>query len=172
MLPSLRLGAFEVPRVPGITGESVVKQREESLGVELDGLVGAGLLATFRVTLVDGGRTMWLEDLPAEALNQPPLITSSPSSIDENYDAEAEPEVEETAPAGKGKAAPKGGKAAPAPKPGPAKPAPVTPAPAAAPSAPPAVVPKAAPPAAVTPKAAPVAPKTATPAAGGSGGKP
>ena len=36
--------------------------------MELDGLVGSGLLATFRVTLADGGRTMWLEDMPAEAL--------------------------------------------------------------------------------------------------------
>jgi hypothetical protein len=179
VLPSLRLGAFEVPRVPGITGESVIKQREDGLDVDLDGLVGSGLLATFRVTLVDGGRTMWLEDLPQEALNQPPLITSSPSSIDENYEPEAEPEVEEPAPAGKGKATPKGGKAAPAPKAAPAKPAPVTPAPATAPiapapAAPAAAGPKAAPvaPAAAGPKAAPVAPKTATPAAGGSGAKP
>jgi hypothetical protein len=174
VVPSLRLGAFEVPRVPGITGESVIKQREEGLGMDLDGLVGSGLLATFRVTLVDGGRTMWLEDLPQEALNQPPLITSSPSSIDENYEPEAEPEAEEPVPAGKGKATPKGGKAAPAPKAAPAKPAPVTPAPAAAPTAPapataPAAAPKAAP---VAPKAAPVAPKAVAPAAGGSGAKP
>jgi len=33
--------------------------------VDLDGFVGAGLLAAFRVTLVDGGRTMWIEDMPA-----------------------------------------------------------------------------------------------------------
>lgn len=121
VVPSLRLGAFDVPRVPGITGESLIKQREEGLGVELDGLVGSGLLATFRVTLVDGGRTMWLEDLPAEALNQPPLITSSPSSIDENF--EPEPEAEEPPP-GKGKPGPKATKPAPAPKAAPAPAAP------------------------------------------------
>src|SRR6478752_2502081 len=73
VLPLLRLGAFDVPSVPGLAGNEPVKEREDGLGVELDGLVGSGLFASFRVTLVDGGRTMWLEDLPREALNQQPI---------------------------------------------------------------------------------------------------
>jgi hypothetical protein len=73
VVPALRLGAFEVPRVPGLQGEVAVKEREDGLGVEIDGLVGAGLLSTFRVTLIDGGRSMWLEDLPPEAMSMAPL---------------------------------------------------------------------------------------------------
>jgi hypothetical protein len=157
MLPTLRLGAFDVPRVPAVTGSSLIKQREEALGVELDGMLGSGLLATFRVTLVDGGRTMWLEDLPAEALNQPPLITSSPSSIDENFEEEPELEAEEPPPGAKGKAPAKGLKS-PAPKPAPA----------------PAATPKAAPPAAApAPAPAPKpAPAAAAPAPASTGAKP
>ncbi|HEY3497969.1 MAG TPA: hypothetical protein VGK73_24890, partial [Polyangiaceae bacterium] len=125
VLPSLRLGAYEVPRIPGLQGDSAVKEREEGLGVSIDGLLGSGLLATFRVTLIDGGRSMWLEDLPAEALQPPPPIPPVPD-IDlplEDLEEEAE---EEVPPKGKGKA--KG--AAPAAKPAPA-------GPNAAPKAPP-----------------------------------
>ena len=74
VVPSLRLGAYDVPHIPGLEGEVAVKEREQGLGIELDGLVGSGLLATFRVTLIDGGRAMWLEDLPREALQPPPPI--------------------------------------------------------------------------------------------------
>jgi hypothetical protein len=73
LLPLLRLGAFDVPSVPGLAGNEPVKERERGLGIELDGLVGSGLFASFRVTLADGGRTMWLEDMPREALTRQPL---------------------------------------------------------------------------------------------------
>ncbi len=66
-LPLLRLGAFEMPEVPGVLG-GPVQEMEQGLDMELDGLLGSGLLAAFRVTLVDGGKTMWLEDLPREAI--------------------------------------------------------------------------------------------------------
>jgi hypothetical protein len=72
-VPLLKLGAFELPSVPALSGDDPVKEREQGLGIELDGLVGAGLLANFRVTLADGGRTMWLEDMPREALTPQPL---------------------------------------------------------------------------------------------------
>lgn len=68
-LPMLRLGAFEIPNVPGILGAPIAEV-EKSLGVELDGFAGSGLVATFRVTFADGGRTVWLEDLPPEVLEQ------------------------------------------------------------------------------------------------------
>jgi hypothetical protein len=61
MLPYLKLGAYEIPDIPGVHGAPLT-EFEKGLDVDLDGMVGAGLLAAFRVTLVDGGRTLWLED--------------------------------------------------------------------------------------------------------------
>jgi hypothetical protein len=105
VVPSLRLGAFDVPRVPGLEGESAVKEREQGLGIELDGLVGSGLLATFRVTLIDGGRAMWLEDLPREALVAPPTI-EVPDDVDLPLEEEEEAEEAPAKPGQKPKAAP------------------------------------------------------------------
>lgn len=126
VLPLLRLGAFDVPSVPGLAGNEPVKEREDGLGIELDGLVGSGLFASFRVTLVDGGRTMWLEDLPREALNQQPIdwTTDEPPVDDSVYE---ELDKEESAPAKPGaKGPPKppasGGKAGAPPKAAGAKP--------------------------------------------------
>ncbi len=67
VLPVLKVGAFQVPSIPAVYG-APVKQLEDGLGVHLDGLIGSGLLAAFRVTLVDGGRTMWLEDNNVSAI--------------------------------------------------------------------------------------------------------
>ncbi|HVR18259.1 MAG TPA: hypothetical protein VMS65_01140 [Polyangiaceae bacterium] len=118
VVPSLRLGAYDVPHIPGLEGEVAVKEREQGLGIELDGLVGSGLLATFRVTLIDGGRAMWLEDLPREALAPPPPIMLP----DTDVPLDDEVVEEEPAPTKPG-AKPKGA-AVPAPKPpvAPAKP--------------------------------------------------
>ena len=83
LLPRMLLGAFDVPRVPGVYG-APLEEFEKGLDVNLDGLVGAGLLAAFRVTLADGGRALWLEDTtmpesppppagaPADPSEQPP----------------------------------------------------------------------------------------------------
>jgi hypothetical protein len=110
VLPLLRLGAFDVPSVPGLSGNEPVKEREAGLGIELDGLVGSGLFASFRVTLVDGGRTMWLEDLPREALQQAPIDWGTSEEVDESiYD-----EMDREDAAAKGKAQ---GKAGAPPKP-------------------------------------------------------
>jgi hypothetical protein len=64
VVPMLQLGAFEIPQVPGVHGKEL-SRFEAGLGVDLDGVVGSRLLAAFRVTLTDGGRTLWLEDAPA-----------------------------------------------------------------------------------------------------------
>lgn len=101
VLPLLRLGAFDVPSVPGLMGNEPIKEREDELGIELDGLVGSRLFAPFRVTLVDGGRTMWLEDMPHEALNQAPIDwTTDQPPDDGSYEELDNPE--EPAPAGRG----------------------------------------------------------------------
>ncbi|HVJ18551.1 MAG TPA: hypothetical protein VM686_24190 [Polyangiaceae bacterium] len=96
ILPSLRLGAFDVPQVPGLHSDASVKEREDGLGIELDGLIGSGLLATFRMTLVDGGRSLWLEDIPAEAL-VPPKVRLEELELSD-VDLPLEEEEEEPAP--------------------------------------------------------------------------
>ncbi|HET9957027.1 MAG TPA: hypothetical protein VFQ61_21170 [Polyangiaceae bacterium] len=166
LLPMLRIGAFDLPQVPSRQGEVALKEREETLGgLELDGLIGSGLLATFRGTLVDGGRTLWLEDLPAEALNPPPLMAPPSDGLEGLGSEDLEAAPEEEAPATKPGARPPAGKS---PPPGAGRPA--TPG-GAAPGRAPAPAPAAAPPA---PKAAPNAgtPSSAAPATtpGASGG--
>jgi hypothetical protein len=120
ILPLLRLGAFDVPSVPGLAGNEPVKEREDGLGIELDGLVGSGLFASFRVTLVDGGRTMWLEDIPREALNQKPIDWTTDEPPDDGAYEELDKE-DDAAPGGKAKPGPSkppaaGGKAGAPPK--------------------------------------------------------
>lgn len=61
VVPILRLGAYDVPKVPGVYGAPMA-ELEKQLGQNLDGVLGAGLLAYFRITLADGGRRMWIED--------------------------------------------------------------------------------------------------------------
>jgi len=104
VLPSLRLGAFDVPHVPGLQGDGVLKERGEGLGVAVDGLLGSGLLATFRMTLIDGGRSMWLEDMPAEALvAPPPIVLPAESEVITDDDSEPPPEEVDEPPPAKGK---------------------------------------------------------------------
>jgi hypothetical protein len=62
-LSQVKLGAFGVPSVPAVSGVGF-GDLEQTLGIELDGLLGSGLLSNFRVTLAEGGRTLWFEDLP------------------------------------------------------------------------------------------------------------
>jgi hypothetical protein len=66
-LPLLRLGAFEIPNVPGVFG-APIEAVEKEVGINLDGFAGSGLFATFRMTFADEGRTLWLEDLPADVI--------------------------------------------------------------------------------------------------------
>lgn len=67
LLPMLRIGAFEIPNVPGVLGPKV-SDLEQALSVDLDGFAGSGLFATFRLTFADRGRTLYIEDLPAEVI--------------------------------------------------------------------------------------------------------
>jgi hypothetical protein len=122
-VPLLKLGAFDMPNVPALSGDEPVKEREDGLGIELDGLIGSGLLANFRVTLADGGRTMWLEDMPHEAFE--PSDLKMPDVPDDAPDEGDAPDDDADAPIGK---ATKPGAAKPT-----AKPATAAPAKAAAP---------------------------------------
>lgn len=62
-LPFMRLGAFDVPEIPGVLGPSYAELGQLT-GIDVHGALGAALLAGFRCTLTDEGRTMWIEDLP------------------------------------------------------------------------------------------------------------
>jgi hypothetical protein len=69
----LRLGTFDIPQVPAVFG-TPISEVEKGVEVDLDGIIGSGLLAAFRVTLTDQGRAMWLEDVvaPQEQAEPPP----------------------------------------------------------------------------------------------------
>jgi hypothetical protein len=58
---TLRLGAFDLRRVPAVLGVPV-EPLEQATGFGLDGVLGAPVLASYRLTLGDEGRTLWLED--------------------------------------------------------------------------------------------------------------
>jgi hypothetical protein len=132
-IPLLKLGAYELPNVPGLSGDDPVKEREQSLGIELDGLVGSGLLANFRVTLADAGRTMWLEDMPREAFAPLDPSLTVPETPDEAPSEEV-PDEEGTA-SGKPGATKPGAVKPGAAKPGAAKPAAAKPGAATPPAA-------------------------------------
>jgi hypothetical protein len=57
---------------------------EQSGGVRLDGVIGGALLAEFRASLVDEGRTLWLEEMPTPLDEAPaesaPAASSAPSA--------------------------------------------------------------------------------------------
>jgi hypothetical protein len=78
MVPLLRLGAFDIPQVPGIFGTPIADV-EKGVEVDIDGVVGSGLLAYFRVTLTDEGRAMWLEDIPTMPQSAPPPEKAPPA---------------------------------------------------------------------------------------------
>lgn len=61
-LPFLKLGAFDVPDVPGVLGPSF-SDVAGATGVDVHGAIGSGILAAFRCTFTDDGRALWLEDL-------------------------------------------------------------------------------------------------------------
>ena len=110
LVPLLRLGAYDIPEVPALYGTPIAEV-EKGVGMDLDGIVGSGLLAAFRVTLTDGGRAMWLEDMPAREQGAPMRAGEGP------------PRAPQAPPAGAGSAAPPAAKP-PAQPPTPPKAAP------------------------------------------------
>lgn len=56
-----KLGTSNIQKVPGyFTGKT--KEVEDRIAFNFDGILGAGLLAYYRITFADGGRVLWLED--------------------------------------------------------------------------------------------------------------
>lgn len=62
-VPLLRLGSYDLPGVPAVQG-APTGPAQQSLDVDIDGVVGSGLIAEFRVTFTDDGRSVWLEPDP------------------------------------------------------------------------------------------------------------
>lgn len=100
VLPNLTLGAFPIPQVPGVAGLPM-GELEKKLEMNIDGMLGAGLLANFRVTLVDRGRTMWLEAGPMADGATAGGAGGGPSGSADASDQTAAPAGDTAAPAAK-----------------------------------------------------------------------
>jgi hypothetical protein len=64
IVPMFRIGGYDLAKMPAIEG---VDLHELTSGIDIDlgGVVGADLLAFFRITFADDGRFMWLEPDPS-----------------------------------------------------------------------------------------------------------
>ncbi|MDB4996913.1 MAG: hypothetical protein JWM74_4345 [Myxococcaceae bacterium] len=112
VLPQFRIGGFDLPGVPAVQGASM-EPLQQNIDVELGGVMGAGLVSAFRITLGDEGRFAWLEPDPA---------LSGPTGRDAGGPPSTPPPGAAPAPEGLTMPAP------PAPPP-PSKPTPAKPAP-------------------------------------------
>jgi hypothetical protein len=78
-LPSFKIGAFDLPKVPAVEGAPMA---DVFANVDLDmgGIVGAGLLSVFRVTFGDEGRFIWIEPDPVmmQGMSGPPPPATAP----------------------------------------------------------------------------------------------
>lgn len=91
-LALLKLGALDIPKVPGIFGGSLAAF-EKGLGYDLDGVLGAGLLGHYRLTFGESGRVLWIED---HAMIDRALFGDRPRDHEAD-DAPPEPEPADTA---------------------------------------------------------------------------
>lgn len=64
MLPYFKLGTLDLPQIPAMQGTPLAEYKS-NFDVDLQGVVGAGLLSAFRVTFGDDGRWVWLEVDPS-----------------------------------------------------------------------------------------------------------
>ncbi len=75
LVPRLTLGSFDLPRVPAVYGLPL-GELEQGGGIHLDGVIGSALVAEFRASLVDQGRTLWLEEMPVASRSQEPDLSA------------------------------------------------------------------------------------------------
>jgi len=79
-LPSFKLGAFDLPKVPAVQGAPLADLLA-NVDLDVGGVIGAGLLSVFRVTFADDGRFIWIEPDPVmmqEIGTAPPAPPGSP----------------------------------------------------------------------------------------------
>jgi hypothetical protein len=79
MIPTFWVGGFDLAKMPAYEGLDL---GEIATGIDIDlgGVVGADILAFFRVTLADGGRFMWIEPDPALFGPAPSAPSAQPAS--------------------------------------------------------------------------------------------
>jgi hypothetical protein len=85
-LPMFRLGGFDLAKTPAIEGPEIGDGT--SLDVDVAGVLGADLLAFFRVTFADEGRFVWLEPDPT-LLGTEPQGTEHPKPAPVSSDSTA-----------------------------------------------------------------------------------
>ncbi len=82
VVPHLALGSLELPSIPAVHGQPIADV-EKVIDMDLDGIIGSSLLGQFRITLVDGGRSLWIDALPmapeAEPVPSEPPPAASPA---------------------------------------------------------------------------------------------
>jgi hypothetical protein len=102
-VPTFRMGGFDLAKMPAIGGGDF---GEMASGVDIDlaGVVGADLLAFFRVTFADDGRFMWIE--PDPLLLGPASAAPSSSSPPSSSPPSAPPSTSPPSPPPPGAAAP------------------------------------------------------------------
>jgi hypothetical protein len=107
VVPVFDFGSLEIPEVPAVSGVPI-QDIEKPVEMDLDGIIGAGLLAPFRATFADEGRALWLEPMPvdpslaagpgeADAPSEPPAASPSPKDREP-----AKPAVPASKPSGAG----------------------------------------------------------------------
>jgi hypothetical protein len=88
MVPMFRVGGFDLAKMPAIAGGDF-SEMANAVDVDLAGVVGADLLAFFRITFADEGRFMWLEpdptllgpaSQPGTAPSGPPVSQAPPAA--------------------------------------------------------------------------------------------
>jgi hypothetical protein len=79
MVPVFRVGGFDLAKMPAIEGADL-GQVTNGLDFDLAGVVGADLLAFFRLTFADEGRFMWIEPDPTLVGPQPPANPAAPAT--------------------------------------------------------------------------------------------
>jgi hypothetical protein len=77
MVPMFRVGGFDLAKMPAIEGADLGKLTS-GLDIDLAGVVGADLLAFFRLTFADEGRFMWIEADPTLVGPEPPAAPAAP----------------------------------------------------------------------------------------------
>ena len=75
MVPMFRMGGFDLAKMPAIEGADL-GELTSGLDIDLAGVVGADLLAFFRLTFADDGRFMWIE--PDPTLRRPASRAPTP----------------------------------------------------------------------------------------------
>ena len=80
MLPTIRIGAFDLPQIPAIEGGRL-DELKASLDIDVNGIIGAAVLSLFRVTFTDDGRAAWLEADPSLTTNNESAPGAPPQTM-------------------------------------------------------------------------------------------